>query len=320
MPNTEFLSCTSKPLYSQEHAFSSQYQYRDNAWIQDQYNSAFINETILPVFDELLKTLQNDVIHVSDLCCGDGYVSFQIFKILAVKAKEANKKIKLIGIDVSEQQIAAAKQYTVMQNDFEESTIEFVQSPIEEYQCNSDNRVHLLLCLFGLHLIEDNLSEKLHDVLNHLAQPEAKFLAIYPLRVSMLSYARSELFQEECWNMFKPKIRFIADSNDTYEKAVRSVFNTDYDMNVKVIPQKVTQEKFRKFLQSWMPEFRGVIPRERHDEYFSVLWDKLKLVGVSHPETGCVHDDGVTITFNDRIVELNSNVRLENLSQENFSP
>lgn len=304
------------PLYSATYAFGSKEPYRKNAWIQDQYNASFITTHILPAVETLLlKTSQEELI-IHDILCGDGFSSLKIFELLSRRAESMGKRLLYIGIDISAEQIKKAEELA-QQSDviktLKKSKLSFVHSAIENFQ-PTEEKADILLCLFGLHLLEENLQQKLEGITKNLAKDGGELIAIYPLRVAILYRARQQLLTQAPWKELLGDniVRYISDSEEPYKNAIKhSTTLTAAKFDTLDKTHHISREQFETFFKSWAPEFRGIFPEDKHRAYLDAIWNTLISFKTEHQEEGFVSPDEHYVTFNDKIRALRADITLK---------
>lgn len=296
-------------LYAERNSFGMSHSYRDNAWIQDDYNKLFINTIVLPKFDKFLKSHSGTVIKIIDLCCGDGFTSILFFKALVDRAKHYNKNIHYLGIDISTQQIRHSQDMLLRENliSYTPSSINFITANVEEYRIpNEEERADMIVCFFGLHLLENPLST-IPTIIKNLSKNNGLFTAILPLRVSIAYRARQILSEKPEWKtLLKDDIRFISEDPDMYKKICDNITLSGSEQEQvfenTVFTHTIPREKFLAFFKSWAPELRGILPEDQHELYLNAFWSTLRSFNKLHDTEGVVSDSNKTITFNDRII------------------
>ena len=240
------------PLYSAKYAFGSQESYRKNAWIQDQYNDSFIRTHILPAFEKLLASSTQEKIVIYDILCGDGFSSLKIFELLSKRCESLGRTLHYIGIDISAAQIEKANKLKEAKQISDTSRISFIQNAIETFQ-PEEEKADMVLCLFGLHLLEENLQQKLEDITTRLTKHDRQFIAIYPLRVAILFRAQQHLLTQSPWKelLGDKVIRYISDTDEPYRNAIENLdILTDARFDTLDTTHHINREQFETFLKS----------------------------------------------------------------------
>lgn len=296
-------------LYSARFAFND--RYREHAWIQAHYNRSYLNDVIIPTFRALLARLPDDrnCVYLTDICCGDGLTTSRVYNELHSIAAASGKRLVMTGLDIAPKQIEKAQGLMAELRDHSGAsvdTLSFVCTSVESYRpvIKSD----MVICLFGLHLLEKNFKKTFSQICKHIGQEEAEFIAIYPLRVETLFHARSTVSKYPTWQQaFKEAIRFIATDNESYRRAL-SACTDNLSTNMQTHVFTVSKDNFKKFFQSWAPEARGLLhDGYTFDDYFEFLWQHIE---ANPTEWGSISSDGASITFKDRIQTASLRMRL----------
>ncbi|MDR3502515.1 MAG: class I SAM-dependent methyltransferase [Legionella sp.] len=234
--------------------------YVKNANLQKGFNAELVNQLVNYIL-RVLPTAKITPIKVLDLCCGDGGVTNAIADALESAGIQLEK---IVGYDISQEQIEVAKQYEDGVNRFFKEQDVAAMSDINEYD--------VIISLFGLHWLADinDAAARIHEAL----KPEGKLFFFVPLEKNKLFEFRQILVNSERWkpyfNEFELKpfhydpeiyrdafIPFFQDENPEAISGTQQVdFNTD---------------RFKQFLSSWLPELRLMPTEKEKQDYLEEL-------------------------------------------------
>ena len=296
-------------LFSERNPFGRVYDYGQHAWIQDEYNTTYINEVIIPAFERFLRSSDVKTIYLYDICCGNGVTSAKLFLTLSALAAACGRTIKYLGIDNSNHQISKANGLLeTLPSTAGDSTLEFLEKNAEEFVADNACRADFIFCFFGLHLFELDLHRKIQLLKENLSKENTAFYAIYPLRVRILYRVRTPLIAEK-WaeKLAGDKVRFISDDNNKYAEAITSQGSHTEFSQENPYKEKISKDVFYSFFKSWAPELRGPLNAEECEAYLTDVWAALTKLGDSvKDDEGFVDAEGENISFVDRIMRCST--------------
>lgn len=253
MPNT--FSTKSEPFKR---------DYQDNAHMQKGFNRHIVDGLVNYILRVLPET-DRQPLKICDLCCGDGGVTAAVLAQLEAAGISVEK---IVGYDISEQQIAVAnEQYS------SDPKLQFTSRDV--LAIDEQAEYDVVISLFGLHWIDT--IQQAAKVIQRMLKPSGKLMFFVPLEKSKLFTARSQLTQSDKWARFFQEYElkpFRAKPADYLEAFTTSFTPEDPEGFSGMQYLEYTREELARFLSSWMPELRH-LPVEQQQIFLDELLDQV---------------------------------------------
>ncbi|MDR2831353.1 MAG: class I SAM-dependent methyltransferase [Rickettsiales bacterium] len=213
--------------------------YRQNAHCQMHFNE----ESIARITSLVSENFPEQVINILDLCCGDGKTTNNLLKKLELKGVKVGK---IVGYDISPEQIQVAN------SKYGDKRLQFKVQDVEKME--EKDSYHVIISLFGLHWMF-NINEVAYKIYQ-ASTPNALVYFFIPLEKEDLFNIRKKCLNEHV-SIFKgfDHEPFIKDSR-SYIRAFRPYFFLGNKTFFGTKEMIYTEEEFKKFLLSWLPEVR----------------------------------------------------------------
>lgn len=238
-----------------------QKEYAENAILQKGFNQQIIADLAQYILRQF-PWATSKPISILDLCCGDGGTTNDLLKELKSLGIQVKK---IVGIDNAPEQIKRAKFYS--ENN---SQLEFDIQNVEKI--NYVEQFDVVVSLFGLHWIED--LEKMAEKISLALKSNGITVFFVPLEKNDLFALRQQLMSTANWKeSFKDFVihPFIDDASK-YFSSFCKYFNPENKNGIRGDqPVYFTEEKFIRFLSSWMQEVRYLQNKNKSDDYLKNL-------------------------------------------------
>jgi SAM-dependent methyltransferase len=269
--------------------------YEKNAILQKGFNAHIINDLVEYILRVCPEATQRPI-KILDLCCGDGGSTVYLFSELL---KRKIKVEKLVGTDISQAQIDVANRaYGGL-------------SRVLTFHCEDalktkdHNEFDVVICLFGLHWIAD--IEKMASVIDGALKPDGKFVCFIPLEKPEFFGCRHSLVSTPKWSSYFLDfgLRPFIQKPQEYLTAFKCFFELEnVDGITGTEPVVFSQEKFKQFLSSWMPEVRH-LPEAQRMDYLNDLMQLMKERGIPDVE----HASNENIIFHEQFLWVHATTK-----------